>query len=414
MSDEEKSIVLIPKYMKDFKCIGSACEDTCCAGWKVAIDRDTHNKYKNCRNNELKNKLQDNIKRNRKDSSDKNYSSIKMNDEGLCPFLTDTKLCRIQAELGEKYLSYTCHTYPRDIKKVNGIVQIAAMVSCPEAARIILLNPEMMEFEQVEESSLKYNSSASINTNAAAYKQSAVKYFEELRAFTIQVLQCRDYKLWERLVMLGIFYQTVQEYVDDKIVDEIPELIVEYIGGIEKGVFDQTLKEVPNNPMIQMELLNSIINKRVKMGFHSQRYVDNFNKFVKGIRPDKELRDEALIANYLNAYEQYYIPIMEKHDYILENYLVNHVFKNLFPFSLNSNIFGNYVMLIVHYALIKMQLIGVAGYYKEDFDINHVIDLIYSFAKSIEHSKEFIEIIMDFLKEAGYGTLSHMLLLIKN
>ena len=38
--------MFIPKYMLTFKCIGSACTDTCCAGWDINIDEDTYEKYK--------------------------------------------------------------------------------------------------------------------------------------------------------------------------------------------------------------------------------------------------------------------------------------------------------------------------------------------------------------------------------
>ena len=33
----------IPKYMEKFKCIGSECTDTCCAGWDINIDENILN-----------------------------------------------------------------------------------------------------------------------------------------------------------------------------------------------------------------------------------------------------------------------------------------------------------------------------------------------------------------------------------
>ena len=33
------SKIIEPDYMSDFACIGGDCEDTCCAGWKVIVDR---------------------------------------------------------------------------------------------------------------------------------------------------------------------------------------------------------------------------------------------------------------------------------------------------------------------------------------------------------------------------------------
>ena len=46
--------MIIPKYMTQFKCIGGACEDNCCIGWDVDIDKNTYLKYKNVRADYIK------------------------------------------------------------------------------------------------------------------------------------------------------------------------------------------------------------------------------------------------------------------------------------------------------------------------------------------------------------------------
>ena len=37
--------MLVPQYVRKFACIGGACEDTCCQGWRVPIDKETYKKY---------------------------------------------------------------------------------------------------------------------------------------------------------------------------------------------------------------------------------------------------------------------------------------------------------------------------------------------------------------------------------
>ena len=37
-----KANMFMPKYMLTFKCIGSECVDTCCAGWDINIDEDKY------------------------------------------------------------------------------------------------------------------------------------------------------------------------------------------------------------------------------------------------------------------------------------------------------------------------------------------------------------------------------------
>src|ERR1700739_3682469 len=42
---ERRREYFTPEYAGRFSCIGSACEDTCCTGWGVPIDRQTFEKY---------------------------------------------------------------------------------------------------------------------------------------------------------------------------------------------------------------------------------------------------------------------------------------------------------------------------------------------------------------------------------
>ena len=45
---------LLPEYIKDFKCVGTNCIDSCCIGWDIEIDKKTYKKYENSSNKEIK------------------------------------------------------------------------------------------------------------------------------------------------------------------------------------------------------------------------------------------------------------------------------------------------------------------------------------------------------------------------
>ncbi|QQE74109.1 flagellin lysine-N-methylase [Brevibacillus composti] len=407
--------LLIPEYMKYFACIGSECEDTCCAGWSVSIDKATYKKYKKTKDKELSKQLDQNVVRNRKNPTDNRYAKIKMKEDLSCPFLNETKLCNIQLNLGESYLSYTCKTYPRTFNTINGVIEKAATLSCPEAARLALLNPEKMSFTHADETiNIKDVIGNSYNFEDPRYANSIKRFFWDLRVFTIQVLQSREYKLWERLSILGIFYQTVQEYQEENKLSEIPELINEYVKGIEQGAFDQALQDIPANEFIQLNILTEILLSKKESGGYGERFLAYFTDFTKGVNPDNLKSLSGILKNYISAYQNYYQPFMEKHEYILENYLVNYVFKTLFPFNRTKNLFDNYVLMIAHYSLIKMLLIGLSGYHKENFDPQYAVGMISAVSKNIEHSDVFINKIVSYIQQKGFNTLSHMLLLIKN
>ncbi len=406
--------MLIPQYMNRFQCIGSACEDSCCIGWRVTIDEETYKKYRKVSAAELRMDLDKKVTRNRSNPSAENYAKIKMENNAKCPFLTEASLCRLQLELGEDHLSVTCSTYPRIFNTVNGILEKSSTVSCPEVVRMALLNPEKMEFDFIKEAVVKMGQGKTIDAHDISMARKPQKYFWELRIFTIDTLQRREYRLWERLIVLGLFYKKLDEYVAQQQADKIPELIASYTNMIDEGRFKDDLATIPLQTGIQMELLKELADQRVVQGVSSERYFQCLGECLHGMQYTAEATPEEIARCYNQAYQDYYSPFMDEHEYILENYLVNYVFKNLYPFTGEKELFENYVMLIVHYAMIKMHLIGMAGYHQEQFGMDQIIKLIQSFAKTIEHNNPFVKQIHELLKSNGFTSMAYMAILIKN
>ena len=42
-------LYVVPDYYKEFQCIADRCEDTCCAGWQIVVDKKSLKKYKKVR-----------------------------------------------------------------------------------------------------------------------------------------------------------------------------------------------------------------------------------------------------------------------------------------------------------------------------------------------------------------------------
>ncbi|MGE6964180.1 flagellin lysine-N-methylase [Bacillus thuringiensis] len=68
------------------------------------------------------------------------YAKIILNEKGKCPFLNTEKLCKTHSNYGLDRLSNTCKTYPKHIFSVNNIFYQTGTISCPEMARVVLLN----------------------------------------------------------------------------------------------------------------------------------------------------------------------------------------------------------------------------------------------------------------------------------
>lgn len=414
MSNKMRQL-LQPQYVSQFHCIGPACEDSCCIGWRVQIDKDTYKRYRDCPDSILREQMDEKVKRHRTNPTDGNYAKIKLNPDGHCPFIDEDKLCSIQRKLGEEYLSVTCTIYPRITNTINGITEKSLTMSCPEAARKALLNPALMEFDETEEPlAVRNTDGRSINTADIKTTHKPQRYFWELRIFIISLLQNRQYPLWQRLVILGLFCRSLDQLVSEAKVHDIPLLIGTYQNQIEEGTFQEELNNVPNELTIQMELMKEVADERIFAGVNSKRFLECFAEFLNGIQYIANVKKEEISQRYAAACEQYYQPYMTEHEYIMENYLVNYVFKNLFPINGEKHIFDNYVMLIVHYAMIKLLLIGMAGFHKENFNTDYVIKLIQSFSKVIEHNTAYLKTVFRILKDNGFNTMPYMAILIKN
>ncbi|MBU3142337.1 flagellin lysine-N-methylase [Clostridium sp. CF012] len=407
-----KKHVLVPKYVRDFSCIGPKCEDDCCYGWQVFIDKKTYKKYKCIKDKSIKSIIDKSVTRNRKSSSEHNYGKIKMNESKVCPFQDENKLCSIHKTLGWEYLSYTCYTYPRVNNFVLGKYEKSALMSCPEIARLVLLNLNKMEFDEVEDVE-KYNDVLWKQLGKGKFRE-LQQYFWDLRVFSIDLLQNRNFSIEKRLILLGLFLRKVNQYVLDKKTDAIPQLIISYNSEINEN-FKDLFDEVPTEYNIQLQMMKIISDTRVKFNLHDTTFKECLDEFYEGMgyNDTNENNTQNYIDNYIDNYNKYYEPYMKEHEYMLENYLVNYVFTNLFPVGSDYSVFDEYCLCILHYSLIKTYLIGISGFYKK-LDEKLVVKLIFSMCRCFEHGNQVLEYVFAVFKSSNKMNMEYMALLIKN
>lgn len=327
-------------------------------------------------------------------------------------FLSDEGWCNIQLKLGEDYLCDTCTVYPRRINNVNGVIERSLTVSCPEAARLILLNKNGISFEQGQEDLPSRDlTSATIQSNSEEIT-SWRDLFNEYRYISILILQERKYTLEERLLILGLLYNELEECVVSNNINDIPDILGKYLECIDTDLFNGAFDNIPKRLDIQLRLCRELVLLRLSQGISSSRYLECSRDMMTGLKIEENLTDSALGDIYDNAISEYYLPFMKEHEYMLENYLVNYVFKNCMPLDSKSP-FQSYAQLIVHYSLIKLHLVGMANH-NEGLTSEMVIKLIQSISKTFEHNKQFLNKIMKLIKDNKFMNLTYMSILIKN
>lgn len=127
--------------------------------------------------------LKENVKRNRSGKTDAEYGKINMDSAGNCIMLDENRLCKIQLELGPEFLSNTCAVYPRKFNSVDHLVEKSATLSCPETARLALLNKDCIGFVEIQEPS-----STRGYMSKELVQKGKEEVFWELLIFTIRIL----------------------------------------------------------------------------------------------------------------------------------------------------------------------------------------------------------------------------------
>ena len=125
-------IVSRPAYYDRFQCLASACPDSCCQQWSVQVDGEAEALYRRLPG-PLGEKLRSVLIR-------EDGETVFAVENGRCPMWRGDGLCRIQAELGEQALCRVCREFPRIRHDFGDFAELQLELSCPEAARLILLS----------------------------------------------------------------------------------------------------------------------------------------------------------------------------------------------------------------------------------------------------------------------------------
>lgn len=118
-------------FFDSFVCSGSACQNTCCSGWDIALDKETYDFYE-ASHGAFSKYVKKNI-----GQTDGNYF-IKMTEKKECPFLDEMGLCKIYQEYGPEHMGNACKLFPRACLNIEGKTTFSMLNhSCEEVLKRI-------------------------------------------------------------------------------------------------------------------------------------------------------------------------------------------------------------------------------------------------------------------------------------
>ena len=406
-------------YAESFRCIGSACEDTCCQGWGVPIDQAAYEKYQHLPDGQLRTRIDANLLVMPEGAKPANFAKIRMDGENQCPLLTNDHLCLIQLELGTEYLSHSCATYPRIIHTIGKIQEMALTLSCPEAARLVLLTPELFVREPLE-SDLVPNE-ATAGAPAAPGASSLLPWFWPIRRVVLALVGNRVYPLWQRLFLLGVFCRRLDSISRGELARSVPAFLGDFQAAVTSGSLRPAMEALPLDRAAQLDVVLRLAGILLHRSNVRPRFVECVQAFTTGIGNGPGATLESLTEDYAQAHDRYFAPFFDQHPYILENYLANTIIRCRFPFGKEETQAGElpsmareYALLTAQFALVKGFLIGVAGCHGEAFAAEHVVHTVQAISKHFEHHPKFLNLAYELLMESQMDGARGLAILLRN
>ena len=360
--------IRVPEYFKEFKCIASKCEDTCCAGWGIVIDDETYKHYQNVQG-EFGKRLRSELVH----EAGENIFVLKENN---CPFLNEEKTCDIYINIGEESLCYTCKQYPRYTEQFGTLREIGISLSCPEAARIILKDSKTVKFE-LSETDEEVDFYSDINANL----------FLELikcRKIVMDILQDRSVDLNVRASIILQFAKDIQEKIDESQIKSIKEVREKYIN---KGFIEELIKkieELRNNKSEKYKNIHEYFNVFMDLKHITPNDPLGLNDALRYFWQSDE--DEELYLVKHNEFNKYYEESMYKFENILVYFIFRYFMKAVFDYDVSAKV----KTAIVSYLMIK-ELAVVRYIENNEFIEEDMVDIAHTYSKDIEHLEENIE-----------------------
>ncbi|MFW5650229.1 MAG: flagellin lysine-N-methylase [Acetivibrio ethanolgignens] len=384
--------ILMPFYYQQFKCIGDSCPDTCCKDWKIPIDVKAWDKYQ---------KLEGSLgKKVRESISTENGISFKLEKDGSCPLLNQEKLCELVLQMGEDFLCTTCATYPR-FSRLNGDVgECGLSLSCPEVARILLSIKEPIDFcfsDNGEEISLNPQIDYSLYNDLLT-----------ARRISIDIAQNRNLEIWERLFVLCMFNQKIQNTLSDSKISDRSHILCQY-DRIE--YIEQMVLEVQRISFSEEEQFKVRLNL-------AECFWNNFSGQLgvyKNIfeKHTKKQTEEEIIRKYVRAGKEFSVYYkVRSHEY--ENFIVYWLFRYYMQSVGDKVLYKNIEMLVLVYTVMRFLALWQWLDNGKELTIQNQEQIFWKCSRSIEHDSKSYDELHHALVDAELNNIGYMLLLCKD
>lgn len=367
----------VPFYYNDFHCITDRCNDNCCVGgWEIDIDEETYDYYQS-----LSGELGETIRNSIVTSKDGEHM-FKLNN-GHCPLLLDSGLCKVHAELGEEHLGVVCSQFPRYSEYFGEYKESGIGLACEEAARIVLSANEkfsLVESELDEE----------VVEDSEFDKEYADIIFAA-RDIIFKILEKKELLIHERLACILELSDKMQDLINEDDYEGLNALISSY----DQSDVETTLMSINReyedgrfDSLSETEGIRSIIYAYEDMEVLNEEWERDIKDVVF------KFHEALTIEEYYTYNSRFFALIQERMDEY-KNLLQYFVFRYFAKAIYDHDVLSKAKMLVTNFFVIKEM--DMAKWIDKGWNFTHEdqLDVIHVFSRQVEYSEENMEVLYE-------------------
>jgi lysine-N-methylase len=404
-------IAASPRYMHDFGCIGAACEENCCHGWQVTVDKPTYQRCRDVAAPDIGPRLRENLVRRPAREHGTHHATIRLAPDGACPFLNAERLCDVHRTLGPDFLSRTCREYPRHYVRRDGGLSLWATLSCPEAARRALLDPDSMV---VSEHALPFpyatlvppglTTAASTDPDAPPERVLATIAYHTA-CWLVSSARCAT----DGTIAVGMMVRALGA---ESTLEGMLGVLRRYQDPGAVGELHDAIDRIEPHPDVQWLLLSDITGAYLRRSGGRASFRETVAEGLRALDDGRADRDAAA-ARLKEARERWFDPFDRAHPHLLRNYVLNDFGRTAFPLGRGQSMEAAFLDAAVRVALVRLYLVGLAASRQAAFGEDAYVEVVYRFVRNVEHNAGFMRWVTGRLAEEGYAGLGTAAILLR-
>jgi len=431
--------------MRQFRCLGPDCEDTCCQSWDVHYDKKHYELLQNRIKNDpqgralIERSLLVNTAANR---TDNNYALVQFGQTRYCPLLDEDDWCLIHRRFGMEVLNDTCTFFPRVFTRYNNTVEMTGALSCPEVVRLCLAADLTTAWVPFKPDLLPRTEVPFARTYTEAEADFYAEEFHAIRQCLLETLCRADYALETKLFVLANFSHRLSQNYHQGAPANLPFITAEVQRLSERGVWDgleQFYSQYVNDEPIAMIVIQSILQ------LHIQKMPDDkLSRIARPMlaithtkdKPVATLADEIYADNQppqqlWETFQKNWLPLNAAWGVELELYLTRYALNCLQRewFVAVPTPFIAIHLLCIRLAVLRFLITGYpplrefVQQHRQCTSAEHVqltpqfrafiVELMYTFARGFDQNLPMLQVIYAALNEQQMMSFDYSLPLIK-